>query len=223
MRNLCSILFFTAAMVIAPSLIDAQSEGIKAGAAAQTAPAKPTAADPEVIPADRQASKEELDKLFTVMRIREQFENSMKALPSMLQQQVKVQARQVTANLPEDQKPTAQQQADIDKLTQKYMDKAIHLYPVDEMLSDMSDIYQRYLSRTDVEAFIAFYSSQPGQDLLNMQPVIMKQYMPLVMKRTQERSKALTDEMIKDMTDAIKASPAAAPRAAAPATAPQPK
>jgi hypothetical protein len=78
----------------------------------------------------------------------------------------------------------------------------------------MSDIYQRYLSRTDVEAFIVFYSSQPGQDLLNMQPVIMKQYMPVVMKRTQERTKALTDEMIKDMNDLIKVSPAAAPPAA---------
>ncbi len=141
----------------------------------------------------------------------------------MLQQQIKAQARQITSSLPEDQRLTTQQQADIDKLTQKYMDKAIHLYPVEEMLGDMSDIYQRYLSRTDVEAFIAFYSSQPGQDLLNIQPVIMKQYMPLVMKRTQERTKALTDEMTKDVTDVIKASTAATPPAAAPAPAPAPQ
>jgi hypothetical protein len=52
-----------------------------------------------------------------------------------------------------------------------------------------------------------------------MTPVIMQEYMPVVMQRVQERSKALTAGMSKDITDVLKSS---AP-AATPPPAPAPK
>jgi hypothetical protein len=85
----------------------------------------------------------------------------------------------------------------------KYMEKAMSLYPADERIADLSGIYQRHLSREDVESVIAFYSSPAGQHMLELSPAVMKEYVPLVMSRMQERSKALTDEMKKDMKDTV--------------------
>ena len=63
----------------------------------------------------------------------------------------------------------------------KYVEKSMDLYPADEMLTDMGAIYQRHLSKDDVDGLIVFYSSPTGQHLLDAQPVIAKEYMPLVM------------------------------------------
>jgi hypothetical protein len=121
----------------------------------------------------------------------------------MMQQQIVQQLKQMTANLGLPAM-TGEQQAAYDNLMKKYMDKAVSLYPVDEMISDMSALYQKHMSREDVDAFIAFYGSPAGQHLLEAQPAIMKEYMPIVMSRMQERSKALTDEMTKDIQDFAK-------------------
>jgi hypothetical protein len=72
------------------------------------------------------------------------------------------------------------------------------------MLEDMSGLYQRHLSGSDVDAFIAFYASPAGQHLLDAQPAIMQEYMPLVMSRMQQRSKALNDELMKEIDEIVK-------------------
>jgi hypothetical protein len=94
------------------------------------------------------------------------------------------------------------------------------LYPADEMLADMTAIYQRHLSKDDVDGMIAFYSAPAGQHLLDAQPVIAQEYMPLVMGKVTERSKAMTKEMMKEMTEIV---PAAKPRSARPAAKPTAK
>jgi hypothetical protein len=90
---------------------------------------------------------------------------------------------------------------------------------VDEMLDDMAGIYQRHFTREDVNAYIAFYSTPAGQHLLQLTPVIVQEYMPVVMQRVQERSKTLTAEISKEIADVLRSS---APDATAP-PAPAPK
>jgi hypothetical protein len=58
-----------------------------------------------------------------------------------------------------------------------------------------------------VDAFIAFYATPAGQHLLDAQPAIMQEYMPLVMSRMQVRSKALSEEMMKEVGDILKPQP----------------
>ncbi len=84
------------------------------------------------------------------------------------------------------------------------MDKALSVYPVEEMIADSIAVYQRHVSRDDADALIAFYSSPVGQRLLDAQPAIMQEYMPMVMNRVQERTKVLTDEMAKEMQEMMK-------------------
>ncbi len=83
------------------------------------------------------------------------------------------------------------------------------LYPPDEMVADMTVLYQQHLSRDDVDGMIAFYSSPAGQHLLDAQPLIAREYMPIVMTRVTERSKAMMKEMMKEMAEIV---PTAAPQ-----------
>jgi hypothetical protein len=208
--------FFRAALVIG-FVVSASFVRSQAG----PPPAAATAASPEsaplAVPPDRQPSKEQLAKLFEVMQVRQQVAALMQMLPAMIQQQVQQQQKEMTANLPENAKITPEQQAALDKVTSHFLDKAMSIYSVDEMLHDMATIYQRHFTRDDVNAYIAFYSTPAGQRLLQMTPVIMQEYMPVVMQRIQDRSKALTDKMSKELADVLKSSAPDAPAPPAPA------
>ena len=98
----------------------------------------------------------------------------------------------------------------------KYMEKALSIVTIDEMLDDVArPIYERHVSHKDVDAMIAFYSSPAGQHLLDTQPVIMQEYVPLVMKRAQESSEALSQEMMNDIQEIVKLAAAPADKPAA--------
>jgi len=70
----------------------------------------------------------------------------------------------------------------------------------------MTAIYQKHMSKEDVDAYITFYNSPAGQHLLDEQPVIMKEYLPIVSQRMQERSKTLNEDMMKDLEQLAKPS-----------------
>jgi hypothetical protein len=153
----------------------------------------------KVAPED-QPTQEQLTRLFEVMRLRQQMESMMKSMTSMMQQQISQQIRSMASSLPNGGAVSAQQQQQqLDRVLNKYTERVVSLYPVSEMVDDMLGLYRRHLSREDVDAFIAFYSSPAGQHLLDAQPAIMQEYLPLVSQRMQTRSKTLTDEMMKDM------------------------
>ncbi len=158
----------------------------------------PTAAATAAIPADQQPSKEQLAKLFELMRLRDQLATITKMMPAMMQQQMTAQIKQMQQDHPEMASSMAEEQQ---QASTKFMERAMDLYPADEMIADMAGLYQKHMTRSDVDGIIVFYSSPAGQHLLDIQPVIMQEYMPLVMQRVQERLKPLTDEMIKEMKE----------------------
>jgi hypothetical protein len=155
----------------------------------------------QAIPVEDQATAEQVERLFQVMRVHQQTESMMKQMSAMMQQQVAQGMKSGEADLPADKKPTPEQSAARQALMAKLMDRAMHVYTVDEILADMTPIYQRHISKSDIEAFIAFFGSSSGQHFLEQQPLILKDYMPLVMTRVQEKTKALTEEMKKDIDE----------------------
>lgn len=173
---------------------------------AQAAPVEGTTtiALAPAVPEDQQPTPEQLTKLFEVMRLRQQMDSVTRMMPAMIQQQVETQSKELSAKLMPGVTLTPEQEQATRKITQKYMERAASIYPVGEMIDDMKGLYQRHLTRTDVDAFIAFYSSPAGQHLLDAQPVIMQEYMPIVMRRMQERGKQLTDELEQDLQELIK-------------------
>ena len=175
--------------------------------ASAAAPA-PAQAAPAVVPPDQQPTKEQLDKLFDVMHIREQSATVMRTLPVMVQQQMRQQEKEMTGKLAGGEALTPEQQAALDKIMSRFAEKSTSLYPIDEMLGDMAAIYQRHFTRDDVNAYIAFYSTPAGEHLLALTPIIMQEYMPVLMQRAQERSKGLMAEMSKEIAGVLQPAPA---------------
>ncbi len=192
-RSLAAVAAFGFALGSLPAVAQAYSVQ-PSGALVQESPA------PAIPPGD-QATAEQLGRLFQTMRIREQVQSLRNLIPTMVEGQIREQSRAIGSQ----SKLTAEQRATMELISHKYLEKAINIYSVDEMIGDMTSIYQKYLTREDVDAMIAFYSSSAGQHLLEAQPKISKEYMPLVMKRVQERTRLLTAEMTKEAEAATQA------------------
>jgi len=178
------------------------------------------AAATTAVPSDQQPTQEQLIKLFEVMRIKQQMQSMRQIVPSMVQQQIQSAMKQTESQLPAGSKLTPEQREKMQAIMSKYVGKAMDLYPADEMMTDMSGIYQKHLSEDDVDALIVFYSSPAGQHLLDAQPAIAQEFMPIVMAKVTQRSQAMTREMVKEMaevTPGTKSSPAPAAGAKPPA------
>ena len=162
-----------------------------------------------LIPSDQQPTTEQLSKLFEVMRIKQQMQSMRQMVPSMVQEQIQAAVKQTEAGLPAGSKLTAEQRERMQAIMSKYVGKSMDLYPAEEMLTDMTAIYQRHLSKDDVDGLIVFYSSPAGQHLLNAQPVIAQEFMPVVMSKVAERSQVMKKEMMKEMGEVVASKPAA--------------
>jgi hypothetical protein len=163
-----------------------------------------SAAVASTIPPDQLATKEQIEKIFEVMRLRKQMEGMMSMMPEVITQTFRDQVKNINDQLPPGKQLTAQDQAGLEKVMKKYVDEAESIYPVDEMIADAVPVYLRHISKADADAVIVFYSSPAGQRLLDEQPAIMKEYMGVVMSHMQTRSKRLTDEMQAEIEQAVK-------------------
>lgn len=199
-RNICFALIF--GVVMAPAAVPAMAQSAQpAGPAGMVLPQ----AEPEkkLVPLDQQPTKEQLAKLFDVMRLREQMQSMRQIVPGMVSQQIQGAMKQTEASLPAGTKLTPEQREAMQKVMTKYVGKAMDLYPAEEMMTDMTTIYQEHLSKDDVDGMIAFYSSSAGQHLLDAQPLIAKEYMPLVMGKVSQRSQVMTKEMMQEMAEIV--------------------
>ena len=168
-----------------------------------TAPAA-VMAEPSGLPADQQPTKEQLIKLFELMHVRDQLASVTKMIPALVQQQMKTQMQQMQKDHPEMAMMSEEKQQAAGMVMDKFMARVFDIYTPDEMISDMAGIYQRHLTSSDVDGMIAFYSSPAGQHMVDMAPVIMREYMPMVMQKMQERMKPMMDEMKKEMEEIAK-------------------
>lgn len=164
-----------------------------------------------VVSAENQPSADQLAKLFEVMRIKQQMASMRTMVPAMVQQQIQAAMKQTEEGLPAGTKLTPEQREKMQSIMTEYVGKAMDLYPADEMLTDMTALYQRHLSKDDVDALIAFYSSPAGQHLLDAQPAIAQEYMPVVMGKVAQRSQTMLKEMMKEMAEIMPAKAAAKP------------
>jgi hypothetical protein len=191
----CVVSVSLCALFLAPCV------GAQAPAAPATNDAAPSA---HRVPAPDKPTREQLLTLFSVMRIRSQTEGMLKMVPAALQQQLQSEEQEVEISLsPGGGELTDDQKAARDKVTTKYFQMTASIYPMDEMLNDMVEVYQRHLTRDDVDAITAFYRSTPGQHILDAQPLMAKEVMPAVMKKLESRNKDLVERYRKELNDAM--------------------
>jgi hypothetical protein len=84
------------------------------------------------------------------------------------------------------------------------VDDSLGDLPIDEMIEAMVPVYQRHLTKSDIDEMIRFYSSPVGQKLLREQPQMMQEGMQAGVQIQQKRMSqvmAKVDQRMKKMIE----------------------
>jgi hypothetical protein len=139
--------------------------------------------------ADKPATKEDVEKCFQVMHSREMMTKMIDAMTEPAHQMLHEQYLKDKDKLP----------PDFEERTQKTMDDYLKDLPLDEMLQAMVPAYQKHLTKGDINALVAFYSSPTGQKLIREMPAITAEAMQAVMPLVQQRVGAITQRVQQDV------------------------
>jgi uncharacterized protein len=136
------------------------------------------------------ATKEQIQKLFDVMQIREQSHRMMDSIQKQMQamstQTIKTRYPQITA-------------AELAKAN-RITEESLKQVPMDAILDGMIPIYQKHLSQTDVDAMIVFYSSPTGKKLMQEMPAITQEAMQMSYQHMQKQ----IDDVLRRVDDSMK-------------------
>jgi len=116
--------------------------------------------------ADAPASKEDIQRYLDTMNVRDMMKTVMDSMAKTMHQIVHQQVEK-QPNLP----------ADFESRTDKMMDDMIKNFPTDDLLAAMEPVYEKHLTKGEVDALVAFYSTPTGQKILNDLPAMTSEAM----------------------------------------------
>lgn len=152
---------------------------------------KPVPAEKKPVSADasQPASREDVARLLEAMQVRKQMESMQQTMLGQFKPMVDRMAGEQLRNM------TPQQRQHFNQIVQEMFADQRKAYPPSEMIADIIPIYQKYLTKGDVQHIAAFYASPSGRKLLDNQPEIMRDFMAEVMPKMQERMQASMRKM----------------------------
>lgn len=112
------------------------------------------------------------------------------------------------ASMP-DNELTAAQRKRFDEIVLKYSKEMTSKDNVESLNRQITNAYiqsaKQHFNQQEVDAQIAFYSSQVGQSIIDKQPTMMKDYMakimPVVMESTMKKMQEVMPKMAADLED----------------------
>jgi uncharacterized protein len=147
-------------------------------------------------PADAPATKEDVQKYLDVMRSREMIAQMLDAMSKPMHQMMHEQYLKDKDKLP----------ADFEARMNKMMDDMMKGFPWDEILQSMVPVYQKHLTKGDIDAIVAFYSAPAGQKLLREMPAMMAETMQTMMPLLRKHIEAMTARMQGQVAQMLKES-----------------
>ena len=148
---------------------------------------------------DTPATKEDVQKYFEVMHLHDMMLQMVDAMAKPMHQMVHDQYVKDKDKLPDG----------FEEQMNKMMDDMFKDMPWDEMIQAMVPAYQKHMTKGDLDAIVAFYSSPAGQKLLREMPAItaesMQTMMPIMQKyveKVQGRIQDATMAMLKKAEEA---------------------
>jgi len=158
--------------------------------------------------ADAPATKEDVQKYLDAVHSREMMAQMVEAMAKPMHQMIHEQYLKEKDILP----------ADFEAGMDKKLDDMMKSFPWNEMLQSMVPVYQKYLTKGDIDALVAFYSSPTGQKLLRDLPAMtgeaMQAMMPILQKQIDgmnERLQQQVAQMLKDSKAKLGEKPQANP------------
>ncbi|HVM93214.1 MAG TPA: DUF2059 domain-containing protein [Terriglobales bacterium] len=138
------------------------------------------------------ATKEDVQRYFDALHLHAMMTQMIDAMAKPMHQMIHDQYEKEKDKLPDD----------FEEQMNKMMDGMFKDMPWDEMIQAMVPAYQKHLTKGDIDAIVAFYSTGAGQKLLRESPAmmaesmqammpIMQKYMEKVQGRIQEQTVAM--------------------------------
>jgi hypothetical protein len=134
---------------------------------------------------DAPASREDILKLFDVMQTREQMRQVMRQVTVQMRSMSREQMQKTNPNI------TAEELAKIDARAEQMIESV----PVMDMMNDMVPVYQKHLTKADVDAMIGFYSTPTGQKIMREMPAMAAEGMQAL----QPRMRKIMDETMRSL------------------------
>lgn len=142
-------------------------------------PAHKTAARPPA--AQEKPTQEQVLKLLELLQVRDSMQISIDAMKEQVKGTAEQSFREKFPN------PTVEQL----KAVQGIVDGVFQELALDDLIRDVVPVYQRHLTRGDVQAIIAFYSSQAGRKILREQPAMIRESMQATAAGQQKKMELL--------------------------------
>jgi hypothetical protein len=93
---------------------------------------------------------------------------------------------------------------DFEQRMSKMTDDLLKSFPWDEMLDAMVPVYQKHLTKGDVTALVAFYSTATGQKILRDMPAMMQESMETVMPLMRKQMDAIGERVQQEVAQLLK-------------------
>jgi uncharacterized protein len=146
------------------------------------------------VTADGPAAKDDIARLFTAMHARERAQ-------LMMEEWRKQSTVYATDFLLKQIPAMANRHEQVQAMVKESLDVIFKDYPVDAILNESIPIYQKHLTRSDVDALVSFYSTEVGQKLLREFPAIYAESSQLAYARLQPRLQLAMTELTKRLTE----------------------
>jgi uncharacterized protein len=130
-------------------------------------------------------SGEDVKKFIEVMRIERQLTTMMQIMTNAAKQGARQGFLQKMPNA------TPEQLADIESIA----DVMFADFPINDILADIVPIYQKHVSKSDLQAITEFYSSPVGQRFLDNQPQMMQEMGAVSATRMQKRLGGILEKL----------------------------
>ena len=149
----------------------------------QNAPTKKAPASPSAQSSARgeHPSTEQVLKLLDLLQVRDSLQFTLDTMKAQMKNGAVESFRDRVPS------PTPDQLKSINHI----VDEAFSEISMDDLIRDVVPVYQKHLTRGDVQALITFYSSPVGQKLRREQPAIMKESMQATSANQQQKMERL--------------------------------
>ena len=147
----------------------------KTPAAPHKAPTRPAAAE------DEKPSAEQVLRLLDLMRVKESIQISVDAMKEEMKGTAEQSFREKIPN------PTPEQLQSVHAV----VDDVFKTLVLDDLITDVVPVYQKHLTRSDVQAMIAFYSSPAGKKIMREQPAMIRESMQATAAGQQKKMEVL--------------------------------
>lgn len=140
------------------------------------------------------ATREQVLKMMEVMNLRQQTAETMEAYKSQMASVVMEDMKTRMPNAPD---------AMFEELRGAF-DEMFSQIPVDEIVDAIVPVYQKYLTKREVEATTAFYSTAEGKSMLQKLPTMVNEGMQVSLATMKERMDVASERMTERVHEIMK-------------------